>query len=114
MGATQAISGWAGMLGPLVGLLLLAVALPRLLAGRFGPGPLAAVAAFLLAALLRWAVAAGLFLGLYALRDARVLALAAAAPAVAAAHFGRLGAMAGLVWLPVLILAQTALPGRAR
>jgi hypothetical protein len=93
-------------------LVVVAAGLPWLLARGLGRRPWALVLNAALSALLLMALGAGYFLALYAVQDPRVLALARAEPASAVRHFAGLGAMAGLIWAPVLLVSLLSLPRR--
>lgn len=97
---------------PVVVLVLAAAALPRVLARAFGRRPWALVLNAALSALVLLALAGGLFLTLYAVREPRVLSVAWAEPVPAALHFAGLGALAGLIWAPVLAVSLISLPRR--
>lgn len=64
----------------------------------------------IVSAVLVWLLASGGFAALYAMQDARVLAVLDQGPAIG--HFLRLGFSAGLIWAPVLLLVVTTAPRR--
>ncbi|MFC2970351.1 hypothetical protein [Acidimangrovimonas pyrenivorans] len=110
MSGLQALGISGAVLVPVIVLVLLAVATPRLLARVVGRGARAAAVNLTLSALLLTVVSGGYFAVDYLLRDPRVLGALGARPVSALAHFGWLGLMAGLVWGPVMLLSLTALP----
>lgn len=103
---------FAGMILPVAALVVAAAVLPRRLARRLGgsAGALALNAALSTLGLL--ALAAALFLALYALRDPRVLTAVRVQPSAALVHFVALGGMAGLIWGPVMLVSLISPPRR--
>lgn len=102
----------AGLLLPALALGVLGWLVPRLLARVWpeGVGPLLALA--LVSTLVLLALAAGIFLLLYAWQGAPVAALFEPGLAVGVVHFLRLGLLSALVWAPVMILSVAGLPAR--
>ncbi|MGP6087827.1 hypothetical protein [Antarctobacter jejuensis] len=66
----------------------------------------------LIATLLTWLAASAGFAALYALQDPRVLSLIGQVPQAGIGHFLKLGASAGMIWAPILLLVVITAPRR--
>ena len=110
MSAADALGMSGAVLVPVAILVLIAVAVPRLVARAVGRGARAGAVNLTLSAVVLTLISGGYFAIDYALRDPRTLGVAGAQPLAALAHFTWLGLMSGLVWGPVMILSLTALP----
>lgn len=97
---------------PALGLVVLAIAIPRLIE-RFVPETLTGVlVGGVVSALLVWLASAGLFAWLYHLQGPQVWTVFQLAPGAGLRHFLTLGAQAALVWAPILILVVGTSPRR--
>ncbi|SRR6056297_935109 len=90
----------------------LAILVPRMLERVMPESLTGIVLTAILSAALLWVISSAGFGILYALEDARVLALVANTPSAGVGHFLRLGANAALIWGPVLLLVVTTSPRR--
>lgn len=96
-----------GVIVPMIVLLALGWIVPQVL-GRLLPEGVAALIVLACVAFVVLWVAGGLFFaGLYIAQGAP---MAAFTPAQAVLHFGRLGLLSGIIWLPVMILSVANLP----
>jgi len=95
---------------PVLGLIVAAVLIPRLIARLVPEGVPWLIGNAVISALILLAISAGYFAVAYLGQGARFVAAFGAVPAASALHFVKLGAMAALIWAPVLVLSLSGLP----
>jgi hypothetical protein len=100
------------LLLPVLLLMAATVGVARLVEARM-PETLGGILAGLaISAVLALLLSAALFAAIYARGDPRILDLLGQAPQIGLAHFLGLGAKAGLIWGPVLLLVTVTAPRR--
>jgi hypothetical protein len=101
-----------GDLLPVVVLVLLAVAVPKVLARYLPEGIGWLFGNGVIAAIILWAISYVYFAVAYAMQFDALNRLLSAEPLGTVAHFAWLGLLAGMIWVPVLVLALASLPKR--
>ena len=99
-----------GGLVPVLALIVLAVAVPKLVARLVPEGVGWLVGNGVISSVALWAVAAGYFAGAYAMQADALTRLLGIDPIGTLAHFVKLGALAGMIWAPVMVLSLASLP----
>ena len=104
----------SGLILPAVVLALAGFAVPRLLARLLPEGVKPLLLNAFLSTVLLWLASALFFLLLYRWQGAAPELLTQAGLVPLMLHFGRLGLLSALIWLPVMILSVAGLPSRWR
>ncbi|NKB28527.1 MAG: hypothetical protein GKR99_13630 [Rhodobacteraceae bacterium] len=97
---------------PVLALVLLSVWVPRALGRALPEGVGWLFVNGVTAAVILWAVSAGYFAGAYAMQADALSRLLGIDPVGTMGHFAWLGLLAGMIWLPIGLLALASVPKR--